>query len=583
MPDPTPLTPAEIKARIEAALAALHARPRTPGLEVYEEDRARFLKSADKLGEPELVLTEGKPVRYATPLLWGDRVGGFVASDPWSGEVLSWPSWAPGPLPLIAYTADELARFVRQDDPRIHEIVPREIRTPTRFAVDPEKLQGAYLIDRYQALPFKNQEERYAWVEEVNRTRRMRTEWRHKGGFQEPSYKCLSFASSTVADWWGLMYGVPPGASYQNFVNGTQEYGVNPRELEVLYYHRARRRGGRYYKLTPRLVKHDPVTRERIASSSTAFARLICSPEEIELDDPLTRDGLPKYKYRPGMWHQDGPPRTLFTKGKGADAALIREALHRHGIVLAFTQARVLRVIRFGLHGIPIVGYYRKGKDTVFIYHESYGNHGPGYVWDDSGGPSYMTIPANFLREASVFPHRLWMDVEPVDGALVLNVTHSGGGHLATPPPAISASGAALASVLAGEGRHRFAPPAGPALIAISVDREYFRREDGRPFEAVFPWPGGDPAALALARWLFLARQLEARAAEYRPPHLLVRLSALESELVALARRPDMQLERLLPLRQVVDDRDITLLQTRLLPRLLEAGLPPEIARRVMS
>ena len=333
----------------------------------------------------------------------------------------------------------------------------------------------------------------------------------------------------------------------------------------------------------PRLpVTLDPITRERIPNSSLAFAQLICSPDQAEVGDPLTRDNQPVYAYRPGMWHMDGPPKTLFTKGR-SDPAVLREALHRHGIVLAFTQARMLRVIRFGLHGIPIVGYFQKGNETFFIYHESYGNHGPGYVWDDSGGPAYMTIPGSMLREASCFPHRLWMDLEVDAGSVALSVTHSGGGALESPAPEVRTADTVRAGEVLGPGRARLPLPEGPASVSIAVDRDYFRREDGKPFEAVLPWVGREPGPLAVARWLFLARQLEARDVTYRPPHVEQKLAALEVEMVELSRAPGFALEPLLTLRQVVSDRDVTLLQSILLPHLLERGLDPALARRAMA
>lgn len=564
------LSPEVIVARIRDALDALERRPRTPGLEAYEEDRVAFLRSADELGEPRLVHAEGVPVRYATALFWQGRIGGIVASDPATGEVLSWPAWGPARRPLFMYSIEEVERFLERRDPRVHEVVPRELKTPTRFSVEPSKIHESWLLERYDALPFKNQEERYAWVEEVNRARRMRTRWRHKAGYQEPSFKCLSYAASTVADWWGLMYGVAPCERYQNFVNGSQEYGVNPRALEVLYYHRARRvlprltRRGRLYRLLPPLPQTlDPVTRERIPACSLAFADLLASPEDLDLPDPLTRDGQPRHAYRAGMWHMDQPPKTLFTKGR-ADPALIREALHRHGIVLAFTQARMLRVIRFGLHGIPIVGYFKRGDETLFVYHESYGNHGPGYVWDDSGGPSYMTIPASMLREASCFPHRLWIDVAVEGDRLAARVTHSGGGEVA-----------------AG-GRTRVPLPERPDRVRLSAGRPYFLREDGQPWEATAPWAGAHPAQLAVTRWILLASQLAAHAA-YRPPHVVAALAAIERELVEMGTRPGAPFEALAPFLGIVTDREVTLLQSQLLPRLVEAGLPDAVVRRVMA
>jgi hypothetical protein len=563
------LPPDVIVTRIRDALDALERRPRTPGLEAYEEDRLRFLRSADELGEPRLLHTEGVPVRYATALFWGDRIGGIVASDPHSGEVLSWPAWAPGPRPLFMYSIEEVERFLERNDPRVGEVVPRELKTPTRFSVDPARVPGAWLLERYEALPFKNQEERYAWVEEVNKSRRMRTRWRHKGGYQEPSFKCLSYAASTVADWWGLMYGVPPEGRYQNFVNGSQEYGVNPRALEVLYYHRARRlarltRQGRMYRLAPPLPQTlDPVTRERIPACSRAFAHLLTTPEDLELGDPLARDGLPRYGFRAGMWHMDMPPKTLFSKGQ-ADPAAIREALHRHGIVLGFTQARMLRVIRFGLHGVPIVGYFKQGNETLFIYHESYGNHGPGYVWDDSGGPSYMTIPASMLREASCFPHRLWIDVAVEGGNLAVRATHSGGG-------AVNVRGRTLVPV-----------PERPDRVHLTAGRPYFLREDGQAWEASAPWAGTRPGQVALFRWLLLASQL-ANHPGHRPAHVEATLAALERELIEVAHRPDEPLEQLSAFQRIVSDREVTLLQSQLLPRLVQAGLSETVVRRVMA
>jgi hypothetical protein len=547
-----------------------------------------------RIGEPRLVSAGGQPVRYLTPLEWGDVVGGFVASDPVSGEVVSWPAWGPGPdgpVPLLALAPAAVDRLLAARDPRVHELVPPELSTAHLFAVDPARLPGAYLIERFDALPFKNQEERHAWVEQTNRERRMRTRWRYRSGFQEPSYKCLSYASSTVADWWGLIHGHPISGHYQNFVNGTQEYGVDPRALEVLYLHRARRRI-RPYRLAPRLpMTLDPVTRERIPSSSMAFAHLLCTPEAIELSDPLTRSGLPGYRYWPGMWHMDGPPRVLFRKGM-SDPAAIREALHRHGIVLAITQARMLRFIRFGLHGIPIVGYFQKDGETLFVYHESYGNHGPGYVWDNSGGPCYMTIPARMLREASSFPHRLWLDVRVAGGdggdggdSLIVIATHSGGG--AATGTALEARDAGGATIPvrpegAGAGCHRLAVPAEPARIELEARREHFLRADGSGHRAVLPWGGASALPLAISRWLMLCRELEESGADPRPAHVLSAIASTEDELLAIGRRRDLDLGDLSPLARVLVDRELSRLQGTLLPRLAGRGLDPEIVARLV-
>jgi hypothetical protein len=256
----------------------------------------------------------------------------------------------------------------------------------------------------------------------------------------------------------------------------------------------------------------DPVTRERIPCSLRSYARLLASPREQELADPLFRDDPPVYRYWPGKYHMDEPPRVLFSSGRQDEQAIV-DALDAHGIVFAMTQTRILRVLRAGLHAIPIVGYFEQDGRRVFVYHESYGNRAAGYLWDNSGGPGLMSLPVGLLRGAVAFPHRPWLDLE--DGCLV--VRHAGGGTLAAAADvSVSAQGHPVRVEPAGPGRLRL-PGLGRALLEVRIRHRHFLARDGGAVQVVIPWPGdgGRGAGESLARWLALG--LQARVALVHP------------------------------------------------------------------
>ncbi|MBI3890165.1 MAG: hypothetical protein HY303_01395 [Candidatus Wallbacteria bacterium] len=499
-PEASALAADEVRRRLERALRDVldsHAGADNP----FESDLRLFLALFDEVGEPRLFHVGERPARYLAPLKTGGKVGALVACDPFTGEVLAWPGWLPGPKPPYLLTEEALLGLVAANDPRVGEVVPATLDRANRFAVTPELLQKARMIDGWDRLPFKNQEERWSWVEHVRSAGRMRTEWRYSPGVQYPAYKCLSYASSTVADWWGWMYGKPPVGRYQNMVNGLQEYGLNPRELEVLYHHRAERDPVHYARLPPAEKTLDPVTRERIPTSLRGYARLLASPADEELVDPLYRDGGPVYTYSPGKYHMDGPPRVLFTRNRHDELAIV-DALESHGVVLGMTQKRLFGVVPIGLHAIPIVGYIEGEGEITFVYHESYGNKAAGYLWDNSGGPGLMSIPARLLRGAVVFPHRLWLDVE--GGAVVAR--HSGGGKVEVELRA-SAHKKPLQLSPDASGAMPL-PDLQPGPVEIEFLRRHWNAPDGGPFATVLKWPGSVRGApLAITRWDTLVSQ----------------------------------------------------------------------------
>lgn len=543
------LDPTAARDALEAAIAAV--RRASPPEEPYLADLAAFLAGFDTVGQPRLFHVEGRPARFLTPLLARGLVGAIVASDPFTGEVLSWPGWLPGPRAPFWETEEELLRLAQTGDPAADEYIPRRLDRANQFSVTPRDLERSRLIDGWDRLPYKNQEERHTWVEEVRAGGRMRTDWRYSPGVQYPAYKCLSYAGSTVVDWWGWRLGHPPRGRYQNLVNGLQEYGLDPRELEVLYHHRARLHPVGYPLLPAVDYALDPVTRERIPCSLRSYARLLASPVEQELADPLYRDDAPIYRYWPGKYHIDEPPRVLFASGRQDEQAIV-DALESHGIVFAMTQTRILRVLRAGLHAIAIVGHYERDGQRVFVYHESYGNRAAGYLWDNSGGPGLMSIPVNLLRGAVAFPHRPWLDLD--DGCLV--VRHADGGTLdATADVTVRAQGRAVQTQAAGPGRLRL-PGLGRALLQVELRHRHFLARDGGPVRVTVPWPGdgGRGAGESIARWLALG--LQARAARVSPqPAWLPRALDESREAAArwVARAGEREAaRRLQPLRELL-------------------------------
>lgn len=498
------LTPAEARRRVEAAIEAIRSAAATD--DPYERDLRLFLGGFDAVGISRLFSVDGVPMRYVTPLFVDGKVGAIVPTDPYTGEVLAWPGWKPGPKPAYLEPEEKLLEMARTGHPRAAEVVPTTQDRANRFSVGPADLERATLIDGWDRLPYKNQEERWAWVEEVRASGVMRTQWRYSPGVQYPAYKCLSYAGSTVADWWGWRLGHPPRGRYQSLVNGLQEYGIDPRELEVLYRHRAGRRPLTYPRLPPVGQGLDPVTRERIPCSLHGYSVLLTSPDESTHLDPLYRTEAPAYQYRPGMYHMDGPPKVLFLRGRQDEAAIV-EALDRHGVVFAMTQTRILRMLRVGLHAIAIVGHYEREGRLTFIYHESYGNKASGYQWDNSGGPGLMSIPAKMLQGAVCFPHRLWLDVAP--GQLALRHSEGGGvdagGDLAArfddSPVALDSSGGGL-----------YRLPGLPAgRLRVRVRHRHFHAPSGGSVDFDIAWPGrGAPAAAwSIVRWATHAREME--------------------------------------------------------------------------
>ncbi|MBI4865700.1 MAG: hypothetical protein HY816_01995 [Candidatus Wallbacteria bacterium] len=522
-PRETALAAEEIRLGVVRAIRELTAsEPRA--FDPYGEDLRAFLGSFDRVGEPRLFHVRDQPARYIAPLERKGKIGALVPCDPFTGEILAWPGWLPGLEPPFLSTEAELLDLVRTADPRVAEVLPADIDRANRFAVTPAHLERARLIEGWDLLPFKNQEERWSWVEQVRASGRMRTAWRYSAGVQYPAYKCLSYASSTVVDWWGAMHGKPPTGRYQNLVNGLQEYGLNPRELEVLYHHRARRDPVHYSRLPPAEKTLDPVTRERIPTSLRGYARLLTTPVEEELADPLYRNSAPVYSYWPEKYHMDGPFETLFTRNRHDERAIV-EALDRHGIVLGMTQKRLFGVVPVGLHAIPIVGHFERDGSTVFVYHESYGNKAAGYLWDNSGGPGLMSIPSKLLRGAVVFPHRLWLDLD--GGSLV--VRHSEGGRLDC-DVAAHRDGRLLELEPDGSGGRRVSWPLAGA-VDIAFSRHHWRAPGGGDFNARVRWPGSVRGApLAIARWALLTDQLENHRPVYTPQWITEGLSSSTEE-----------------------------------------------------
>ncbi len=284
-----------------------------------------------------------------------------------------------------------------------------------------------YLPHILDKVPYKSQEDSKVWTEYINKTHDQN--WRFHPEIRIGSFKCMSFAASTVCDWWNLELGIKGEfPEYRNFTHGLIERGERPRALEAQYYYR-RELGESHFRLLSKLIKTDPLTREHIAMDPAGYCKILANPlPPRDYPDPLLGAEFASYKGK-SDYGMDGEWIELFdvniVGGYEKNTAILKSALHKHGIVYAGVENVV--PIGWAIHVVCIVGYGEKDGKTWFVYRESFGH--PEHSKPETTEPAYRIAIANRFNDAYCFPHRLRCKIEPDEhnGAYNLEVRNSKG------------------------------------------------------------------------------------------------------------------------------------------------------------
>ncbi len=414
---------------------------------------------------PVLVATpdgDQRIARWLVGLQMEDEIGGFLAIDPQDGSLLSRLMFTPELVPLFRVPSDVWTAAPNVNAiPQLAELVPPLTQFTTGIPIDPSK-QNVQLIDYVRDLPKKTQEERRETVEAFNRGlgREVGVTLRHTPGRRTATSKCLAVAASYLADWWLVATGetLQP---YRNAVGGQQEYGINPRHLESLYYKRVHNEAGRFGRVVLRLgnwlgihmyargpfklVGRDRVTGEGIPYSPRGYARILGETEAGAVPDPLAPDFV-QFTHGDNPFAMDEPPllmvldrnymarrtrrkdeRRYQTKDAPFQIAdwnssrLERHELEAHLINALNTwgplyaqhmqrnrQGDPQRGLRAkGVHACVIVGHTEIEGRIHFIYRETFGDATQRYLEDSFLGPSYRAFPIEFFYQAIAFPHTL--------------------------------------------------------------------------------------------------------------------------------------------------------------------------------
>lgn len=414
------LSPAEETARRTVAREIAQAKagrsPFVGALGRGSDFLADFRKVAARhpeVGMPRTVLVDGRPAKILVPLNMGpERVGGFFQVSADGRTLLSWLAWDADLQPVFQVARAEWEKADTANEvPGVAELLPVKSTYSAGWPVEPGDVEDCFLIAHLDGLPSKTQEERKVYTGS-----NLLKDWL---GRRTGSSKCLSYAASLASDWWRLALGLRLG-KYTSFVNGTLEYGLNPRLVEA-YYAATEESPYTWKKYTGK----DRVTGEAIAYSPKHYAYTMSGvPHPAEVKDPL-RPGL-THRLPPGGFAMDQPFHVVFNRSQGKVPA-IREALQRYGILYGQHTMRLLSdrisLKAVGVHSVNLVGTGRyRGKDVV-LYYETFGRNHRDYLEDSFYGPRLRAFPVEFFYQGIAFPHRLDVTVVRQGADLALRFT----------------------------------------------------------------------------------------------------------------------------------------------------------------
>ncbi|MFA6317236.1 MAG: hypothetical protein WC943_07450 [Elusimicrobiota bacterium] len=348
----------------------------------------------------------------------------------------------------VAAAAAALPYVIRaEQDP-----LPVAPRYALNLPAVPEQLRS--MVDGFQRLFHKNQEETRERVDRMNvliraknagRARGKIPEWTYDGRPNEPPWVCLSQSAGTVHDWWAMQLGRPVG-SHGSHVHGGAEEGLDPRMLELKYLERARTGDAEYF-LLPKWIEEDPVRHEPIPQQPRGYAEILIQ-DGWEVKDPITDEVR---RWEPGASAMEGQFKELFVgsllspRTPDTYARVLAEGIEKWGI--AYVQLEDTKRPRLtGAHTVAVVGYFCMegadrlvpcsanksdedwGRTAYFAVHDSFGDFAADKVRDASGGSAYRAVRISSIDQAIVFPHGLLVASRAEGpGAWRVTVTNKGG------------------------------------------------------------------------------------------------------------------------------------------------------------
>lgn len=358
-------------------------------------------------------------------------------------------------------------------------------------AFDPAAHPDFFLVDGIlDQVPVKNQASSPAWVKTLNET--YGVSFTHVPIPRSSSFKCLSYAISTCADWWRLqLRSFDPDETYRSLTHGGCERGINPREIEAQYYARSGNDEKGFFLLPYPAM--DSLTHERIPYNLEAYARLVCDPQDPACyPDPAlggawcVHEGKTDY----GM---DRRYLTLWKAnvvGNGKSyAEILKRALLDHGICYGGVEF----TFPFGLsvHVVTIVGFGEIEGETWFVYRESFGD---GVTGPDTGEPLYRMCKVGRINEAYTFPHLLRHSVAAVPGGFELRITDGRGGPVDVDRLVVETPGTdeGVGHRRVGTGRYLFVAPGDATAWRAEVrfGKRYFAPAPGGEYRLLLRFRG---------------------------------------------------------------------------------------------
>lgn len=428
----------------------------------FNEDLKKLLGKYSEIGYPKPLIFNKKVAKILVPLnLSANKVGGFFQLSADGKKILSYLIWKNDLEPLFIVSRDKWEQAESADQlEELEELIPLKENYSAGVPVEPSDLTNLFLIDYIDHLPTKTQEElkSYTSKNDLNSSLGRRT----------GSSKCLSYSASLASDWWNVAQGNRLG-SYDSFVNGAREYGMNPRIVESLYFNTE--------KCPYAFIKetgHDRVTGEKIPYSPKHYAYIMSShnlPKSVK--DPLK--GKISYHLPANKFGMDLPYDNSFNKSNGKIEKITSD-LKKYGIIYAQHTSRLfndkISLTFQGVHAVNIVGTAKLDDEPVVIYYETFGKNHRDYLEDSFYGPRLRAFPVKFFYQGIYFPHRIIPDLRVnKNSALISFKTHSG--KKITPGSlGLSINGSKIKA--RPSSMLRVALKENPAVLKLNFARKYF-------------------------------------------------------------------------------------------------------------
>ncbi|MEW6711137.1 MAG: hypothetical protein AB1403_15015 [Candidatus Riflebacteria bacterium] len=452
-----------VSREIEAALAGKSEFARKVGRHTdFYRDLLKVLRRFPEPGQPKPLVFNGRTVKILVPLnLDENRVGGFFQLSADGRKLLSYLVWNAKFEPLFIVDRQKWEKTAGAEQlPELKELVPLSDGHSAGVPVDPSDLTDLFIIDFVDQLPSKTQEEREEYTS--------RNGLKASLGRRTGSSKCLSYAASLASDWWNIALGNRVG-SYDSFVNGAHEYGMNPRVVESAYFSQP--------KCPYAFVKEtglDRVTGEKIPYSPKHYAYVMSTNKlPATVNDPL-KSGV-SYKLPANGFGMDLPYDNSFNKSNGK-IEKIREDLQKYGIMYAQHTSRLfsdkVSLTLQGVHAVNIVGTAKLKGEPVVIYYETFGKNHRDYIEDSFYGPCLRAFPVKFFYQGIIFPHRIVADVRIEKDNAVISFKTTAGRKITPDRLQIMVDGRELKIKPASQIRVAIDPQ--KAQLSLKFARKYF-------------------------------------------------------------------------------------------------------------